>query len=221
VSVALCRIADRLLSALSFADRMKDESRAAAAEDVEALLAPAPTPHRFVHSHPKPRDPADPTVRPWPRGRPRGEKIIAASSLSFRSALRAEQEAMQVEEEREEKKSETAGEAEEKAAEGKYAEDDAQEVRSSRVLRSRGKKAAGRGGSSSSSIISMLDSDDERDDTQVSYVDLGRPARRRRNKHSSTSIHGSSSRRSGSRTRGSRMGGLLANWHRIPGHGEN
>ena len=194
---------------------MKDESSAAAVKEVQ-LLAAAPAPHRFVHSHPKPRDPADPTVRPWPRGRPRGEKIIAASSLSFRSALQREQEAMQVVEEEKEEKSETA--AEQKAAERKHADDDVQEVRSRRVLRRRAGK-----GDSVSSMISMLDSEDERDDSQVSYVDVGRPARRRRHKLSSTSIHGSSKRsRSSSKGRGrGRQGGLLANWHRIPGHGEN
>ena len=75
----------------SSTDRMKDET-------TPSIPAVPSTPPRFTHSHPRPRDPADPTVRPYPRGRPRTPKVIDASSLSFKEAAVREVALMQVEE---------------------------------------------------------------------------------------------------------------------------
>lgn len=49
---------------------IKPEQRMPIERDpIEFALDPT---SRFSHSHPKPRDPADPTIRPFPRGRPGG-----------------------------------------------------------------------------------------------------------------------------------------------------
>ena len=74
----------------------KDEATAATPlAPIDPILLP-PVPRSFAHSHPKPRDPADPTVRPYPRGRPREQQQqLAAGRVTFQQALEREQKAME------------------------------------------------------------------------------------------------------------------------------
>lgn len=67
-------------------------------DPIEFALDPTP---RFTHSHPKPRDPNDPTIRPFPRGRPQTEQVkrvigsAPSGGMTFSEAL-ARQQAMQI-----------------------------------------------------------------------------------------------------------------------------
>ena len=159
---------------------MKDESLSTPLSTLPAV------PARFTHSHPRPRDPADPTVRPYPRGRPRTPKTISASapssSMSFAEALGRERGMME----------EEKGEEEE------------EEVKEDRVRT----RVVRRVKEEEKVVEGMVDSEVEEVEGEVSYVRLGKPARMRRSKAIALR------KRSASRKRG-KVGALLANWNRL------
>ena len=129
----------------------KDEHTVA---PIDPILLPAAS-KGFVHSHPKPRDPADPTVRPYPRGRPR-----EAGRITFQQAVEKERRAME-------------GVEEAKQSEGDEADSEAQV---------KVEAANGRDGVQEVSMLS--DDEDDGNPAEVSYVPLGQPARAKRaNKH--------------------------------------
>ena len=134
----------------------KDEHDAASAA-IDPILLPTPN-KGFVHPHPKPRDPADPTIRPYPRGQPR-----EAGRISFQQAVDRERRAMEgTEEEEEEGKQAEGGEA-----------DGAAQV-----------KVETQSGRDRVQSVSMLSDDEEGNPAEISYVPLGQPARAKRaNKH--------------------------------------
>lgn len=119
---------------------------------IDPILLPAAS-KGFVHSHPKPRDPADPTVRPYPRGRPRD----SSGRITFQQAVDRERRAMDDVEE------------EVKQAEGG-------EVDS--AARVKVETASGADGVHE---VSMLSDDEENGNpAEISYVPLGQPARAKR-----------------------------------------
>ena len=177
---------------------MKDET---AAPPPPPSLPSLPAP--FTHSHPRPRDPSDPTVRPYPRGRPRTLKTIAASaplapSTTFADALARERGVIG-----EGKEGEGDGEGGE-GGEGDEVQED--RVRTRVVMRVKAEEKGGEG-------EGMVDSEVEEVEGEVSYVRVGKPARMRRSKFLAQ-------KRSSSKRRG-RVGALLANWSRLNGQGCN
>ena len=138
----------------------KDEHTA---DPIDPILLPAAN-KGFVHAHPKPRDPADPTVRPYPRGRP-----IETGRITFQQAVDRERRGMEgLEDEKQ-----TEG------AEGDEAEGDA------RV------KVETSNGADGVQEVNMLSDEDDVNPAEVSYVSLGRPARAKRaNKHKGKTTRG-------------------------------
>ena len=166
----------------------KDEQGPAA---IDPILLPAAS-KGFVHSHPKPRDPADPTVRPYPRGRPRD-----TGRITFQQAVERERRAMDGVEE----------EGRQSGAEGGDVE-----AASAAVAAAQVKVEGAIGGGGEVQEVSMLsDDEDEGNPAEISYVSLGQPARAKRaNKHK-----GKMTTRGGKKL--SRSAAVVANWKRLGG----
>ena len=85
----------KLQAYIKRSNQLDSLDQSTATKDEDATTAPLdpilqPTPSKsFVHSHPKPRDPADPTIRPYPRGKPRD-----TGRLTFQQAVERERRVM-------------------------------------------------------------------------------------------------------------------------------